>query len=252
MEQATPVRPTSGFHRITSAFNGRLLFSCGLLALSQMNFGMDLKAFAATQAMPFFVQKFGTRNPTTGIYVFEPYFLSLLNSLNYIGFAFGLVSGSYISRRFGRRLSIFIMCIWAIAAAAIIVTAEHREQVLAGRIIAYVYVGMELAVIPVLQSELVPKHVRGFVVGSYQSGILVCRNARNQTVDELRLVQPVACRPSSLANTPKNRLAVLSWQWSAVAPVISKATILGASPLASSLSCQRSLPVVSGLPTRYG
>jgi MFS family permease len=184
MEQATPVRPTSGFRRITSAFNGRLLFSCGLLALSQMNFGMDLKAFAATQAMPFFVQKFGTRNPTTGIYVFEPYFLSLLNSLNYIGFAFGLVSGSYISRRFGRRLSIFIMCIWAIAAAAIIVTAEHREQVLAGRIIAYVYVGMELAVIPVLQSELVPKHVRGFVVGSYQSGILVSGNARNQTVDE--------------------------------------------------------------------
>ncbi|CAH0045644.1 unnamed protein product [Clonostachys solani] len=186
MEQAAPIHPTSGLRRITSAFNGRLLFSCGLLALSQINFGMDLKAFATTQAMPFFVQKFGTKNASTGSYAFEPYFLSLLNSLNYIGFAFGLVSGSFISRRYGRRVSLFTMCIWAIAAAIIILTAERREQILAGRIIAYVYIGMELAVIPVLQSELVPKHVRGFVVGTYQSGILVGS-----------LIMAVVCRGTS-------------------------------------------------------
>uniref|UniRef100_A0A8H7TWM9 Major facilitator superfamily (MFS) profile domain-containing protein n=1 Tax=Bionectria ochroleuca TaxID=29856 RepID=A0A8H7TWM9_BIOOC len=186
MEQAAPIHPTSGLRRITSAFNGRLLFSCGLLALSQINFGMDLKAFATTQAMPFFVQKFGTRNASTGSYAFEPYFLSLLNSLNYIGFAFGLVSGSFISRRFGRRVSLFTMCIWAIAAAIIILTAERREQILAGRVIAYIYIGMELAVIPVLQSELVPKHVRGFVVGTYQSGILVGS-----------LIMAVVCRGTS-------------------------------------------------------
>lgn len=30
------------------------------------------------------------------------------------------------------------------------------------------YVGMELAVVPVFQSEIVPKHVRGFIVETYQ------------------------------------------------------------------------------------
>jgi MFS family permease len=70
------------------------------------------------------------------------------------------------------------MCIWAIAAAIIILTAERREQILAGRVIAYIYIGMELAVIPVLQSELVPKHVRGFIVGTYQSGILVSLSSK--------------------------------------------------------------------------
>lgn len=42
-----------------------------------------------------------------------------------------------------------------------------------GRTVAYVYIGMELALVPVLQSELVPAEVRGLVVGTYQSGLLV-------------------------------------------------------------------------------
>lgn len=38
-----------GIRRVTSAFNGRLLFSCSLIALSQINFGMDQGAFTGTQ-----------------------------------------------------------------------------------------------------------------------------------------------------------------------------------------------------------
>lgn len=38
-----------GISRYTSAFNGRLLFSCSLIALSQINFGMDQGAFTNTQ-----------------------------------------------------------------------------------------------------------------------------------------------------------------------------------------------------------
>jgi len=44
---------------------------------------------------------------------------------------------------------------------------------IAGRILAYVYIGMELALVPVTQSELVPAPVRGAVVGTYQSALLV-------------------------------------------------------------------------------
>lgn len=163
---------TSG--RVGGAFNGRLLFSCIIIMLSQVNFGIDTTAFSTTQAMSAFEKKFGVYRPSLKRYAIEPYFLSLLNSLTYIGQVFGLLLGSYIARRWGRRMSFFVMCVWAWISAILLVTAQHKEQVLIGRILNFVYVGMELAVVPVTQSELVPARVRGFVVGTYQLGILVC------------------------------------------------------------------------------
>jgi len=163
--------------RVIGAFNGRLLFSCVIILLSQVNFGMDTTAFSTTQAMTNFEHKFGVYQPSLKRYALEPYFLSLLNSLTYIGQVSGLLMGSFIARRWGRRMSFFVMCIWAWIAAILLVTAQHREQILAGRILNFVYIGMELATVPVTQSELVPARVRGFVVGTYQLGVLVCETS---------------------------------------------------------------------------
>lgn len=116
--------------------------------------------------MDAFTRRFGYYDSDEQTWVLEPVYLSLLNSLTYIGFAWGLISGSTISKRFGRRMCMFTMCIWAIAGAAIMVTATSKAQLLAGRVIAYTYIGMELAVVPVTQSELVPASVRGFVSGN--------------------------------------------------------------------------------------
>lgn len=134
---------------------------------------MDLGAFGGTQAMPAFKKQFGKYNPVKDVYVLESSYLSLLNSLTYIGFGFGVLSGSFISNRFGRRKALFTMCFWAIAGAAIMITSRVKQQMMAGRIIAYVYIGMELALVPVFQSELVPAEIRGFAVGTYASGLLV-------------------------------------------------------------------------------
>lgn len=156
-----------------SCFNKRLAYSCALIAFSQINFGMDQSAFSNTQAMPAFKEMFGTYDEATGTYALDTVYLSLLNSINYVGFVFGLVTGNLLSRKFGRRKALFIMCFWAILAAIILITSRHRVQIVVGRTVAYVYIGMELALVPVLQSELVPAEVRGLVVGTYQSGLLV-------------------------------------------------------------------------------
>ncbi|KEF59383.1 uncharacterized protein A1O9_04227 [Exophiala aquamarina CBS 119918] len=178
-EQFHSLKPSKGFARFKRAFNGKLLYACALIALSQVNFGMDLGAFGGTQAMPMFKKQFGMYNPITKTYVLESSYLSLLNSLTYIGFGFGVLSGSFISNRFGRRSCLWTMSIWAIIGAAIMVTAKVKEQMMAGRIIAYVYIGMELSLVPVLQSELVPAEVRGFVVGTYASGLLTGQLIQN-------------------------------------------------------------------------
>lgn len=105
-------------------------------------------------------------------YALQSCYLSLLNSLTYIGFSFGLVLGNTLSGKFGRRKCFVVMSGWALIGAVILVTAKNRWQMVAGRIIAYVYIGMELALVPVLQSEIVPAKVRGLVVGTYQSSLI--------------------------------------------------------------------------------
>lgn len=74
---------------IWQAFNPTLLLACSLIAISQFNFGFDNTAFSTTQAMDSFDRRFGKYNPKKKAYTIEPYFLSLMNSLPYIGFAIG-------------------------------------------------------------------------------------------------------------------------------------------------------------------
>ncbi|KAF4983403.1 hypothetical protein FZEAL_1132 [Fusarium zealandicum] len=154
-------------------FNQRLALACVLIAVSTFNYGFDNQAFASTQAMDPFEKQFGVWNEEKGAYALEPYWLSLFNSLNYIGFAAGVLIGSFISSRWGRRWCMFLMSLYALGTATIAVTSFHREQIMAARILNYVYVGMELAVVPTFQSEIVPAQARGFMVGSYQLSLAV-------------------------------------------------------------------------------
>jgi SP family sugar:H+ symporter-like MFS transporter len=73
-------------------FNQRLALACSLIALSSFNYGFDNQAFATTQAMDSFTKKFGDYNAKTKKYVLNPVWLSLFNSLVYIGFGAGKYS----------------------------------------------------------------------------------------------------------------------------------------------------------------
>lgn len=155
-------------------FNRKLAFSIFVIAVSTFNYGFDNQAFATTQAMEAFTRRFGKYDESTGSYAIDSQWLALFNSLNYIGFAAGMLSlhstyegvpyntflspgvliGSFISARFGRRWCMFIMSVYALIIATITVTSNSNEQIMAGRVLNYVYVGMELAVVPVFQSEI--------------------------------------------------------------------------------------------------
>ncbi|KAI1876205.1 uncharacterized protein JN550_001701 [Neoarthrinium moseri] len=154
-------------------FNRQLVLCCSLIALSTFNYGFDNQAFATTQAMDAFTKQFGDYNGSTGKYGLPTSWLSLFNSLNYIGFAAGVLTGSWISGHYGRRMCMFVMSIYALATATIAVTSHSKEQIMAARILNYVYVGMELAVVPAFQSEIVPAPVRGLIVGTYQLSLII-------------------------------------------------------------------------------
>ncbi|KAF2638093.1 general substrate transporter [Massarina eburnea CBS 473.64] len=154
-------------------FNPTLALSVTLIAVSTFNYGFDNQAFATTQSMDPFTRRFGVYDEKTKDWILEPYWLSLFNSLNYIGFAAGVFAGSLVSSRWGRKWCMFGMSCYALITATISVTSQTREQIMAARVLNYIYVGMELSVVPTFQSEIVPAPVRGLVVGSYQFSLVL-------------------------------------------------------------------------------
>ncbi|KAJ4169633.1 hypothetical protein NW754_005785 [Fusarium falciforme] len=124
---------------LRDTFNVRLTLTVLLIAFSQFNFGFEMSVFSGTQAMNYFEKQFGTWNPAARKHVLDPQWLSLFNSLPYISFMIGLLVGSYVSNRWGRRMCVFTMSIWAIIAAAIVVTAKNRDHLLAGRVLNCLY-----------------------------------------------------------------------------------------------------------------
>ncbi len=65
------------------------------------------------------------------------------------------------------------MSCYALCTATIAVTSQHKEQIMSARVLNYVYIGIELSVVPVYQSEVVPSQVRAFVVSTYQLALLL-------------------------------------------------------------------------------
>ncbi|KZF23905.1 general substrate transporter [Xylona heveae TC161] len=160
-------------NRFSQHLTPRLGAAIALIALSTLNYGFDNQGIATSQAMAAYKKQFGVYNPKTKTWAIPTYWTSLLNSLNFIGFAVGLYLGSLISARYGRRMSMFCMSIWAMMSATVLITSSTIEQVLAGRILNYAYVGMELSTCPLFQAEIVPAPIRGMAVGTYQASLLL-------------------------------------------------------------------------------
>ncbi|OKL60827.1 hypothetical protein UA08_03813 [Talaromyces atroroseus] len=144
-------------------FNATLVCSVALLFFSAFSYGFSDQSFASTQATAAFKEQFGDYKPKKEKYVLPALFLSLLNSLKAATqlIAIGVIVGNWISKHYGRRWCIFVMSIYALGSTSVIISAYNRPQILAGRTLHYVYLGMQLAVIPTFLAEIAPAHLRG-------------------------------------------------------------------------------------------
>ncbi|KAJ5111972.1 hypothetical protein N7532_000017 [Penicillium argentinense] len=148
-------------------FNKKLLLTCCLVAISPFNYGFDNQGFSSIQSMDYFDKQFGDYDPKTKAWYLPTWWLSIFNAVPFASFFCGIICGSIISKKFGRRACIFFMACWALMSASVIISARSRGQILAGRILNFFYVGMELVCIAVYQSEITPRKVRGVTVGAY-------------------------------------------------------------------------------------
>ncbi|KAJ5246633.1 general substrate transporter [Penicillium chermesinum] len=150
-----------------------LLFTTGLLVLSAFNYGFSDQAFSSGQAMDSFARQFGVYHPKTDTWKVKPLFTSLFNSLKAGGQLIGVFIGGYVSNTYGRRMCVFSMNVYALGSAAVLISSTTVAQIQAGRVLHYVYLGMQLAVIPTALTELAPAQVRGGICVLYWLSIKV-------------------------------------------------------------------------------
>ncbi|KAJ5653887.1 hypothetical protein N7490_000890 [Penicillium lividum] len=143
------------------AISPMLLFSVGLLVLSAFNYGLSDQAFSSCQAMDSFIRQFGEYHAATDTWKISAMFTSLYNSIKAAGQIVGVFIGGYVSNKYGRRMCIFTMSVYALGSASVVVSSTTVAQIQTGRALHYIYLGMQLAVIPTFLTELAPAKNRG-------------------------------------------------------------------------------------------
>ncbi|KAJ6119565.1 hypothetical protein N7523_003845 [Penicillium sp. IBT 18751x] len=138
-----------------------LMFSVGVLVLSAFNYGFSDQAFSTGQAMNSFEHQFGYFDVAKDKWALRPLFKSLYNSCKAGGQILGVFLGGYVSNTYGRRMCVFVMSIYALGSASVVVSSSTEAQIQIGRALHYIYLGMQMAVIPTALSELAPAKVRG-------------------------------------------------------------------------------------------
>ncbi|KAJ5279598.1 general substrate transporter [Penicillium angulare] len=142
-------------------FSTVLFLSTALLALSAFNYGLSDQAFSSCQAMDSFIRQFGKYDASTDAWAIPALYTSMYNSIKAAGQIVGVFIGGYVSNTWGRRMCIFTMSIYALGSASVIISATTQAQLQSGRALHYIYLGMQLAVIPTFLAELAPAKNRG-------------------------------------------------------------------------------------------
>ncbi|MCJ1303517.1 hypothetical protein MMC08_006327 [Hypocenomyce scalaris] len=114
-------------------------------------FGFDNGVFSGINVLPWFLTTFST---STNIF-------STINAIFLVGAALGALLALMVGNRLGRRWTIFLGCVIAGIGAIVQGTPTKVAQLLVGRIISGVGVGVLTSTIGLWQAETTPSKVRG-------------------------------------------------------------------------------------------
>lgn len=75
--------------------------------------------------------------------------------------------GAQVGERWGRKVVLVGMNLVCIVGCLVCITAKSYNQMLVGRMVVYIHVGVEAWLVPMYQAEIVPAAVRGMFVAFY-------------------------------------------------------------------------------------
>ncbi|CAM1502489.1 Fc.00g044730.m01.CDS01 [Cosmosporella sp. VM-42] len=135
---------------------------CGFAAIGGGLFGFDISSMSGVLGTQAYKQYFD--NP-------KSYRQGAITASMPAGSLVGSLMSSFIADRYSRKVALQISCVLWIIGAAIQCGSINIGMLCAGRVIAGLCVGIASAVVPVYQSEIAPKEIRGRVVSLQQWAI---------------------------------------------------------------------------------
>ncbi|KAI1338407.1 general substrate transporter [Xylariaceae sp. FL0016] len=139
-----------------------IYFICGFAAIGGGLFGFDISSMSGVLGTQAYKQYFG--HPVS-------YRQGAITASMPAGSLVGSLASSFIADKYSRKIALQIACVFWIVGSIIQCAAQNVGMLCAGRAIGGICVGIASSIVPVYQSEVAPKEIRGRVVSLQQWAI---------------------------------------------------------------------------------
>ncbi|KAH8647097.1 general substrate transporter [Ilyonectria robusta] len=146
----------------------KCLIICGVVAMANMQYGLDSSAVGALQVMPGFLKIFGYEDSNSELgYGIDSTVQQLITSLLTLGsFVSSLLAGAF-SMFLGRRPALWLACILNAAACIIQIMSTSANVLYIGRLLLGFANGFFVTHSNVYTAEVAPAHLRGLTVALF-------------------------------------------------------------------------------------
>ncbi|KAI1633046.1 general substrate transporter [Biscogniauxia mediterranea] len=154
--------------------NRKCLLICAIVAIANMQYGLDSAAVGSLQAMPGFLAVFGYRDPNQpGGYGIEGTFQRLIGSLLTLGaFLSSLVAGVF-AHFFGRKVALWLACVLNAVACVIQISTTDKVAIYIGRLVLGLANGFLVTFSNIYTAEAAPAHLRAVMVALFSEWVNV-------------------------------------------------------------------------------
>ncbi|KAJ8629078.1 hypothetical protein MRB53_022401 [Persea americana] len=175
-----------------------VLFICFVAASGGLIFGYDIGISGGVTSMPPFLRKFfpsvyhkmqEDKNHTNQYCTFDSPKLTMFTSSLYLAALVSSFFASWMTRRFGRKITMFMGGLVFLVGAAINGAAVDVAMLIIGRILLGVGVGFANQSVPLYLSEMAPANYRGFLNIGFQLMItlgILAANLINYGTDKIK------------------------------------------------------------------
>ncbi|KAK0714117.1 general substrate transporter [Lasiosphaeria miniovina] len=152
--------------------NRKCLIICSVVAIANMQYGLDSACLASLQAMPGFLIVFGHPDAkAAGGYAIDPTFQQLIGSFLTLGAFLSSIFAGAFAHFFGRKPALWVACLLTAVGAAIQIGTDSQAAVIVGRLVLGIGNGFLVTFSNIYSAEASPAHLRAVMVALFSEWV---------------------------------------------------------------------------------